>query len=151
MNSYMKDIIFNFICFLIDVRIYLNNVAVSIFIFILKNLFLKNTFYKNHDTKLLYARTSTGIDVTNIVSWFYRLDNVLSCATLQMWLAKFDINCSNIYIIFYREYSLQVSVLDLTRDIETKLNVENSDVDLCVLNSTDVLTFARKNEYVEPY
>lgn len=98
-------------------------------------------YTSDQNIKIIYAYTPNFRDISLIVRWFYIYDNILSVASLQRWLAHFNIHYESVIIIFKKNDDLLISEIDLNNDYEKLLQCEipEGDIRLKILPGKSII------------
>ena len=85
-------------------------------------------FIQNLTHNSIIHASANNVDVTTSIRFYYYIDNVLSVASMQRWLAKCGVKTSSVLIIFKTNEILRYSHIDLDNDKELLTNTDFTDV-----------------------
>lgn len=82
--------------------------------------------------KLLKATDyKTGMEITPIIAAYYFIDKYHTCASLYRWLAKFNLDCTRVNIIYHRSPFTHQCVIDIENDkYVSGMDIPDSDISL---------------------
>ena len=83
--------------------------------------------------------TANNIDVTTTIRFYYYIDNTLSVASMQRWLANCGIKASTVLIIFKKNTNdILTSYIDLDNDNELLTDAPFVDTTLSLLPAKNI-------------
>lgn len=98
--------------------------------------------YNGSDARVLYAAThGDNQDITPMIQCYYLTDHILSVASMDRWLQKFNygpLGC--VTIVFVRDGVIRTSLIDLIEDREHKTGSECCDTGLDTIPSIILAT-----------
>lgn len=118
MNRLKQWVLYLHDCFIVDLPMVIFTTYMSIIIRL-----VKRTWAHNQSDRVLFAKIEIDeepLDVTHLVYWFYVFNDVLSVASLYIWLERFIKlnNVTTIDMIYSKNNMLFASRIDLINDRE---------------------------------